>query len=75
MDNPESGFTLPIVMRPLDLRMDKTKNITAADIINTFTEEDLANVFYQYGEEKNSRKISRIIVERRSLKKLKLQVS
>ena len=39
--------------------MDKTKNITAADVINTFSEEDLANIFYEFGEEKNSRKISR----------------
>lgn len=69
LDNPESGFTYRSDAI-LDLRMDKSKNITAADIINTFTEEDLANVFYQYGEEKNSRKISRIIVEKRAAKKI-----
>jgi 16S rRNA (cytosine1402-N4)-methyltransferase len=69
LDNPESGFTYRSDAL-LDLRMDKTKKITAADVINTFTEEDLANVFYEYGEEKNSRKISRTIVERRSEKKI-----
>jgi len=69
LDNPESGFTYRSDAI-LDLRMDKSKNITAADIINTFTEEDLANVFYQYGEEKNSRRISRTIVEKRAAKKI-----
>ena len=70
LDNPKSGFTYRSDAI-LDLRMDKSKNITAADIINTFTEEDLANVFYQYGEEKNSRRISRTIVEKRAAKKIK----
>ena len=69
LDNPESGFTYRSDAI-LDLRMDKSKNITAADIINTFTEEDLANVFYQYGDEKNSRRISRTIVEKRAAKKI-----
>ena len=69
LDNPKSGFTYRSDAI-LDLRMDKSKNITAADIINTFTEEDLANVFYQYGEEKNSRRISRTIVEKRAAKKI-----
>ena len=69
LDNPDSGFTYRSDAF-LDLRMDKTKKVTAADIINTFTEEDLANVFYEFGEEKNSRKISRTIVERRAVKKI-----
>ena len=69
LDNPESGFTYRNNVL-LDLRMDKTKKITASDIINTFKEEDLANVFYKYGEEKNSRKISKSIVEKRTSKKI-----
>ncbi len=69
LDNPDSGFTYRSEAS-LDLRMDKSKKITAADIINTFTEEDLANIFYQYGEEKNSRKISRAIAEKRAEKKI-----
>lgn len=69
LDNPDSGFTYRSDAI-LDLRMDKTKKITAADIINTFSEEDLANVFYEYGEEKNSRKISRAIVEKRIVNKI-----
>ncbi len=69
LDNPDSGFTYRSDAF-LDLRMDKTKNITAADIINTFTEEELANIFYEFGEEKNSRKISRKIIEKRAVKKI-----
>jgi 16S rRNA (cytosine1402-N4)-methyltransferase len=69
LDNPQSGFTYR-QEAPLDLRMDKTKVICAADIINSFSEEDLANIIYEFGEEKNSRKISRLICGRRSLKKI-----
>lgn len=69
LDEPSAGFTFRLDA-PLDLRMDKTKTITAADIVNTFEEEDLANIFYQYGEEKNSRKIAKNIVAKRELKKI-----
>jgi len=69
LDNPASGFTYRSDAK-LDLRMDKTKNITAAEVINTFSEEELANIFYQFGEEKNSRKISKSIVEKRIAKKI-----
>ena len=69
LDNPESGFTFR-TDAPLDLRMDKEKKLNAADIVNTFEEEELANIFYQYGEEKNSRKIARNIVQKRISKKI-----
>lgn len=69
LDNPDSGFTFR-TDAPLDLRMDKTKKFTAADIVNTFEEEDLANIFFQYGEEKNSRKIARSIIQKRVSKKI-----
>ena len=69
LDEPSSGFTFR-TDAPLDLRMDKSKKVTAADVVNTFTEEDLANIFYQYGEEKNSRKIARSIVNNRIVKKI-----
>jgi 16S rRNA (cytosine1402-N4)-methyltransferase len=70
LDNPESGFTYRSDAL-LDLRMDKTIKITASDVINSFSEEDLANVFYEFGEEKNSRKISKKIVEKRNADKIK----
>ena len=69
LDNPDSGFTYRQEAK-LDLRMDKTKIISAADVINSFSEEDLADIIYKYGEEKNSRKIARRIVHRRTLGKI-----
>lgn len=53
LDNAESGFTFREDTK-LDLRMDKQRTISAADIINTYSEEELANIIYSYGEEKNS---------------------
>jgi len=50
----------------LDMRMDRTDDITAEDIVNTWREKDLANVIYQYGEEGRSRRIAKAIVTRRS---------
>lgn len=70
LDNPESGFTYRNET-VLDLRMDKTKVISASDIVNTFSEEDLAEIFYRFGEEKNSRNIAKKIVEFRKHTKIK----
>ena len=50
---------------PLDMRMDQTQGATAADLIAGAEEEDLANVIFQYGEERFSRRIARGIVEAR----------
>jgi len=50
---------------PLDMRMDQTQGPTAADLIAEVSEENLANVIYQYGEERLSRRIARRIVEAR----------
>lgn len=69
LDNPSSGFTYRENAK-LDLRMDKTKAISAADIINSFSEKDIANIIYEYGEEKNSRQIARKIIEKRNTKKI-----
>lgn len=69
LDNPESGFTYRSES-PLDLRLDKTKQISASDIINTFTEEEIADILYQFGEEKNSRRIARRIAEDRAFTKI-----
>ncbi len=69
LDNADSGFTYR-TDAPLDLRMDKTKTITASDIVNSFSEDDLAKIFFEYGEEKRSRKIARKIIERRKISKI-----
>lgn len=69
LDNPESGFTYRSEAK-LDLRMDKSKLISASDILNTFTEESIAKLLFEYGEEKNSRKIAKKICEQRIVKKI-----
>jgi 16S rRNA (cytosine1402-N4)-methyltransferase len=50
---------------PLDMRMNQQQDLTAAEVINTWDEVDLANSFYKYGEERLSRRIAHRIVERR----------
>jgi len=69
LDNPSSGFTYRTETK-LDLRMDRSRAISAADIVNSFSEEEIANIIYQFGEEKNSRKIARAIVNKRKIKKI-----
>lgn len=51
---------------PLDMRMDQAQELTAAMIVNQWDEEELADTFYHYGEERKSRRIARVIVEKRS---------
>lgn len=51
----------------LDMRMDRRQSLTAGEIINHWGEAELANIFYNYGEERLSRRIARAIVERRPL--------
>ncbi|MFA7288032.1 MAG: 16S rRNA (cytosine(1402)-N(4))-methyltransferase RsmH [Melioribacteraceae bacterium] len=68
-DNPESGFTYR-EDAPLDLRMDKSTKINAANLINSLDENELANIFYKYGEERDSRRIARRIVSARDSKKI-----
>jgi len=69
LDSPSSGFTYRQEAK-LDLRMDKSIAVNAADIINSFSEEDIANIIYKYGEEKNSRKIASTICNNRLHKKI-----
>lgn len=62
-DDSERGFSFRFEDGMLDMRMNKKAGITAADIVNTYTEEDLANVFYKYGELKNSRRLAAALVK------------
>lgn len=70
LDNAESGFTYR-TDAPLDLRMNKSKVVTAADLINSFDEEDLSKIFFEFGEEKNSRQIARSIIKHRAFGRIK----
>ena len=66
-DCPERGFSFRF-SAPLDMRMNQTGGKTAADILNTYSEEDLARVLYIYGEMKNSRQIAKKIIKARAQK-------
>lgn len=55
---------------PLDMRMDRSSGQTAADIVNTTAEEDLANLIYLYGEERKSRHIASAIIKARATQKI-----
>jgi 16S rRNA (cytosine1402-N4)-methyltransferase len=66
-DDPSRGFTFRSDAI-LDMRMNKSSLITAADILRTYDEETLANIFYEYGELTESRKIAKAIVAARSVK-------
>jgi len=68
-DEPERGFTFR-QDAPLDMRMNKTGSVTAAQLLNTMDEEALATIFYRYGELSNSRKIARQIATTRNTKPL-----
>ena len=64
-DDSERGFSFRFD-GDLDMRMNKRAGLTAADIVNTYEEERLANIFYLYGELKNSRKLASVIVKARN---------
>ncbi|OGU61194.1 MAG: 16S rRNA (cytosine(1402)-N(4))-methyltransferase [Ignavibacteria bacterium RBG_13_36_8] len=64
LDETDAGFTYRDDA-PLDLRMDKTQGVSASHVVNTYNEEDLAEIFFKYGEEKKSRAIAKRIVESR----------
>lgn len=65
IDEADRGFSFRFD-GPLDMRMDNENGQTAADIVNTMDEEDLANLIYQYGEERKSRWVAKAIVKRRA---------
>jgi 16S rRNA (cytosine1402-N4)-methyltransferase len=64
LDDPSRGFSF---MRegPLDMRMDSAAPLRAYDLVNEENETDLARIIYEYGEERGSRRIARVIVEAR----------
>lgn len=64
IDDPGRGFSLRLD-GPLDMRMDKRSELTASRLLNRETEAELARIFYEYGEEKRSRRLARAIAERR----------
>lgn len=70
-DASDRGFSFRFEDGALDMRMNQKAGKTAADILNTYTEEDLADIFYLYGELKQSRRIASAIVKTRKEKPYK----
>jgi len=68
-DEAERGFSIRS-NAPLDMRMNVMQGLDAKKIINEYEEEDLANVLYNYGELRESRKLAREIVQNRKIKKI-----
>ncbi len=68
-DESERGFSFRFD-GPLDMRMNQNSSLTAEQVLNTYTEEKLANVFYYYGELQQSRKLASEVVRERGLKKI-----
>lgn len=68
-DDSERGFSFRFDGK-LDMRMNKRAGRTAAELVNTLSEEKLADIFYLYGELKNSRKLASVIVKARSGKQI-----
>lgn len=79
IDSPSSSVTsqkspsasppaaLPWEMRPLDMRMDRSQKLTAADLVNDLSERELARIIFEYGEERASRRIAHRIVKERAV--------
>jgi 16S rRNA (cytosine1402-N4)-methyltransferase len=65
-DAPERGFSLQ-ADGPLDMRLDRSQGPTAAEIVNTTAEKALADLLFQYGQERRARRIARAIVRARPI--------
>ncbi len=70
LDDPRRGFSFA-AEGPLDMRMDPAQPLTAAEVVNRTGERELADLIYQFGEERRSRKIARAIVRARPLRSTK----
>lgn len=70
LDERNRGFSY-LGENELDMRMDKSQELTAKEVVNTYAEEKLANLIYEYGEERFSRQIARNICEHRKYEEIK----
>ena len=67
IDTAERGFSY-VKDAPLDMRMDQDRSLTAKIIVNEYSEKELSDIFFTYGEERLAKKIARRIVERRKVR-------
>jgi 16S rRNA (cytosine1402-N4)-methyltransferase len=66
LDDPARGFSF-LKEGPLDMRMDRAQSVTAADVVNRYSEREIADILFNFGEERRSRPIARSIVKARPL--------
>ena len=71
LDDASRGFSFRFDA-PLDMRMNKRAKLTASDVVNTYDESRLADIFYLYGEMKNSRRLASALVKARAQKPIAL---
>ena len=69
-DDETRGFSFRFDDAPLDMRMNQRAKLTAADVVNSYGEEQLADVFYLYGELKTARKMAATVVKARAEKRI-----
>ena len=69
-DDETRGFSFRFDDAPLDMRMNQRAGLTAADVVNNYSEEQLADIFYLYGELKTARKIAAVLVKARRVKRI-----
>lgn len=67
LDDPERGFSYRYDTK-LDMRMNRSNPLSAYEVVNEYSEEDLSRIIYTYGEERYSRRIARLICEKRTEK-------
>lgn len=67
LDNAMRGFSY-MQDAPLDMRMNKTAKLSAYDVVNGYSEDELTDIFYRFGEENWSRRIAKFITDKRKIK-------
>ncbi len=67
LDCAERGFSY-MEDAPLDMRMDRESEFSAYDVVNTYSKQELTRIFYDYGEERFSKKVAELIEEQRAIK-------
>ncbi|MBQ9853956.1 MAG: 16S rRNA (cytosine(1402)-N(4))-methyltransferase RsmH [Bacilli bacterium] len=69
LDEAERGFSYHNDA-PLDMRMDLSSDFSAKDVVNSYSEQELTDIFFKYGEEKYSKSVAKKIIEYRNIKKI-----